>query len=227
VRILIIDNNIDLDCWGSGYLAGFASGVPGAEVVVRRGPQGDLPRDLSRFDKLVLSGSKTSCLETHPWVESLERLTGEWIESGRPFLGVCYGHQILARTLGSRGHVRKGTAPEFGWTEIEQVQPSRLLNGLPSKFYSYSSHYEEVSLLPEGFRPLARSTRCALQAMQLGERPVFGIQFHPERSLEAGEEALKKRKNEGKLDGLLGLGKGPRLFEASVGKTIFQNFYSL
>jgi GMP synthase-like glutamine amidotransferase len=226
MKILIIDNTIDRDCWGSADLARFAAVEGGASVTVRRGPQADLPVFPERFDRLVLSGSKTSCLETFPWVEKLEEFTARWIDSGKPFLGVCYGHQILARALGGRDHVRRGKRPEFGWTRIEQVASSRLLEGLPKSFVSYSSHYEEVGTLPSGFRLLARSSDCAIQAAELVGRPVFGIQFHPERDLKAGDEALRRRKKEGKTDGLLGYGKGETLFDPAVGATLFRNFFS-
>lgn len=227
MRILIIDNNIDRHSWGASNLVRFATRETGATVSVRRGPHDDLPASIRSFDRLVISGSRTSCLDTLPWITRLEKLIREAVDAGTPVLGVCFGHQILARTLGDgERSVRKGRVPEFGWTRIEQTAPSPLFEGLPDSFHSFSSHFEEVTDLPRGFRLLARSHDCAIQAMQLGQRPVYGIQFHPEKNETEAQEIFDERTRKGEGRSLMHAGRTRACFNPEVGLKIFTNFYA-
>lgn len=227
MRLLIIDNTLDPDSWGSSNLARFGRLSSGSTVTVRRAPHDDLPSNPSVYDKVILSGSRTSCLEDAPWISRLDAFVRDWIGSGKPLLGVCYGHQALVRAMAGKTHVRKAAEPEFGWTRIEVLEGSPLLEHVPREFHSFSSHYEEVAELPAGFRRLARSRDCEIQACQLGDRPVFGIQFHPEKDLNEGERILSDKKKAGAPKKLLGLGQGKTLFDASIGETIFGNFLRL
>jgi GMP synthase (glutamine-hydrolysing) len=228
MNILIIDNNVDKHSWGAENLVRFARKVSGATITVRRGPSDDLPHfqdAVNKYDRLVMSGSRTSCLDHFPWVDKLEALTRAFVQADKPVLGVCYGHQVLARALGGRDIVRKGARPEFGWTKIEQTENSPLFDGLPKAFYSYSSHFEEVARLAPGFIHLGRSADCALQAVQLKGKRVFGIQVHPEKNLAEAEEIFRERRAKGGGAELLGLNEGKKLFDPQVGETIFANFY--
>ncbi len=227
MRILIVDNTIDRECWGSPELQRFAVTVPGATVTVRRGPESDLPKDISNFDRIVLSGSKTSAMENAPWISRLEDLIRCALSEGKPFLGVCYGHQMLARTLGGKEFVRQSVSAEFGWCRIEQLADSPLFHGLPRVFYSFSSHYDEVSVLPSGTELLACSEQCAIQAIQVKGHPVFGIQFHPEKDLEGGTQTLAECQKKGKPKKLLHPNEGMKLFQPEVGEILFRNFFNL
>jgi GMP synthase-like glutamine amidotransferase len=130
---------------------------------------------------------------------------------------------MLARALG--GGVAASELGEIGWTRIEVTGESKLFEGLPREFYSFSSHFDEVNKLPGGFRKIASSDACGVQAMQLGEKPVFGIQFHPERDLAQGDARYKSAAKE-KADPrfILNAGKGPKLYDPKVGEKIFSNF---
>lgn len=227
MRILIIDNNMDEDSWGASDLRRYAVRHPGTTVYVRRGPHDDLPQDLSRVDKIVLSGSRTSCLEEAPWISRLDALVKKALNENKPLLGVCYGHQVLNRVVGGKELMRVGETPEFGWTKIEQVEDSPLFAGLGKSFYTFSSHFEEVASLPKGMKLLARSKDCAIQACQLENRPVFGIQFHPERDLDGAEKTFADRRKKGTPKVLLHPKDSHKLYDPKVGKTIFDNFFKL
>lgn len=233
MRVLVIDNTIDPDSWGSKEIRRYSELVPGATFYTRRAPQGDLPRNADGYDRVIISGSKTSAMEDAPWIETLLEFIRRTVSSNKPYLGICYGHQSLVRALGGKNTVRLAQEPEFGWTRIEQIQTNRpevenhLLSGLPQVFYSYSSHFDEVTELPRGFKHLARSQDCEIQACQFANQPVYGIQFHPERNLAEGEKSLKNRKKLGIPKRLLNADKGAKLFDSSVGETIFKNFLGL
>ncbi len=227
MRVLIVDNNIDPDCWGAGDLRRLARLAPGATITVRRAPQEDLPREPWHFDRIIVSGSKTSVLEEAPWISALDEFIRRAVDAGKPYLGVCYGHQALARALGGKSTVRQAKRGEFGWARIERLAPSRLLEGLPDSFHSFAWHKDEVCGLPEGARALARSETCPIQAFELKSDPVFGIQFHPEREPAEAEKSLAARRKKGQTQDMLNAGLGRRLYDPKVGETLFRNFLEL
>ena len=227
MRLLIIDNNIDPNCWGSADLRRSVAAHAGITTYVRRAPHDDLPAPGTWFDRLIVSGSKTSCLADAAWIEKLHGYIRSWLDTGKPYLGVCYGHQSLTRVLSGREAVRKGKEGELGWTRIERSGHSRLFEGLPSSFYSFSSHWEEASKAPSGFQVIAKSEACAIQAIESTDRPIFGIQFHPERNLEEAEKTFGDTRKEDNTRPLMGFGQSSQLFDPLVSQTIFGNFLRL
>lgn len=226
MKILIVDNTIDQESWGSKELrtlSHLANGA-GIQVEVRRAPHSDLPQSPRGYDRIILSGSKTSALEDAPWIGALHEFVSQTLREQIPYLGVCYGHQTLARVLGGNHSCRKAATPEFGWTEIRVLNSSSLMLGLPEKFYSFSSHFEEVGEAPQSLNVLASSDACAIQAFQLEKRPVFGIQFHPEKDLEAARQVFAHRKKLGTPKTLLHPERSEELYNPKVGETIFRNF---
>lgn len=224
MRVLIIDNNIEPKSWGAQDLLSHAVHAPGATVTVRRAPQRDLPGRLDQYDRFIISGSLTSVNEQGPWIDDLENAIRRILDLRRPLLGVCYGHQMIARTLGGMKSVRKSPTPEYGWTSVELLTPSPLFAGLSNSFYSFSSHFDEICELPKGLVRVARSNLCDVQAFQMADRPVYGIQFHPEKPLAKGEAAMSNRKKLGTPKQLLHFGEGKKLYDPKVGETIFRNF---
>jgi GMP synthase (glutamine-hydrolysing) len=235
VRILIVDNNIEPDYWGGADFRRFASLMPGATFYVRRAPHDDLPKSPRGFDKVILSGSLTSAMEDAPWISRLHQFSTETVHAGIPLLGVCYGHQTLARVVSDWAGektvqvCRKAKVPEIGWTEIHLTGESKLFTGLPETFYSFSTHYDEVGTLPGQLKKIAHSKDCAIQGFQLEDKPVFGIQFHPEKGIPSAEKCFREKREcpKSKNDPLLHPDKSKQLFDESVGKIIFMNFFNL
>lgn len=95
-----------------------------------------------------------------------------------PFLGVCAGHQFMARHLG--GEAAPGEAPEFGRVEMEVLEQDEILRDVPNPTVVWASHHDEVSRLPPKFKVLARSESCPVQVMRHESKPLFGMSFHPE-----------------------------------------------
>ena len=96
-----------------------------------------------------------------------------------PVLGICAGHQFMARHYGGDAAPGQG---EFGATELEVLPHSHpdILDGVPLKTTVWESHHDEVNQVPPGFEVIARSERCAVQVMRDRARLRYGIQFHPE-----------------------------------------------
>ena len=224
MKVLIIDNTRDADSWGSADLRGFVTKAPDRTAFVRRAPDEDLPDSVRGYDRIILSGSRTSCLEEGPWISKLDDLLREAIRESRPILGVCYGHQALNRVLGGREILRRGPSAEFGWTEIEIVERAPLFEGLPDRFWSFSSHFEEVSELPKGMRLLARSASCPVQACRLEDLPIYGIQFHPEKDRASTDKSIAGWKKDERKNQILHPTGAAKYYDAKVGDRIFGNF---
>ena len=95
-----------------------------------------------------------------------------------PILGVCAGHQFMARHFG--GEASPGKRPEFGQVEMTIADPGDILRDIASPTIVWASHHDEVSRLPPHFKVLASSEDCPVQVMRHETRPLFGMSFHPE-----------------------------------------------
>jgi len=95
-----------------------------------------------------------------------------------PILGICLGHQLIAKHFG--GKVGRGERAEYSLVEIEIIEKDEIFKGLPERLRVWESHMDEVRELPAGFRLLARSETCPVEAMKHERLPIYGVQFHPE-----------------------------------------------
>ena len=102
----------------------------------------------------------------------------EFVKIDLPILGICLGHQFLAQYFG--GKVESGDKGEYGFGEIIVDKEDLILKSMPKKFQAWISHRDEVTVLPKGFEALAHSEICKYEAMKHEEKPIFGVQFHPE-----------------------------------------------
>lgn len=106
-----------------------------------------------------------------------------------PIMGICAGHQFMALFFG--GKAAPSEIPEFGKTTVFIDKNDEILAGVRSPFQAWESHNDEVTALPPDFISLAHSESCGIQVMRHKERPLFGIQFHPEvEHTEFGEQIL-------------------------------------
>lgn len=97
---------------------------------------------------------------------------------GIPVLGICYGCQILAYTLG--GKVSGCDKSEFGKIEMTHDENSLLFRDVPEKSVVWMSHTDFVSDVPAGFRITARSADCPCAAFEDPSKKFYAVQFHPE-----------------------------------------------
>ncbi|MEF8878780.1 MAG: GMP synthase subunit A [Candidatus Thermoplasmatota archaeon] len=117
---------------------------------------------------------------------------GEILEKADfPVLGICAGHQFMARFFG--GEAKPAEKPEFGRVELKLVEKNNpIFRDVPSKSIVWESHNDKVSVLPESFIHLAESKDCKIQAMCHKEKELYGLQFHPEvENTEYGEKIFE------------------------------------
>ncbi len=100
---------------------------------------------------------------------------------GVPVLGICYGCQLMAHTLGgSVTAAQDDSAREYGKTETEYDADCTLFRGLPTQGVSWMSHGDYMAKVPDGFALTARSAACPNVAIADEQRRFYGVQFHPE-----------------------------------------------
>ena len=231
VKILIVDNNIDPP-YGCAeirvLLEHAASGLGEVKVESMRAPDGAIPTNGKGWDAVVLSGSKTRIFENAPWIEREMNLLKALHRERVPTLGICYGEQLMARAFAGDSAAGAAKTVEFGWTEINLLpaaKRSKIFHSLPSSFYSFSFHSDEVyDSLPKNFAITANSAACAVQAFDLLDAPMWGIQFHAERGLEEGNKSLDRRKVNEPSTKILNRDLGSSVYSEGVAKEIFGNF---
>jgi GMP synthase-like glutamine amidotransferase len=120
-------------------------------------------------DAWLITGSRHGVYEPHPWLPRLEGLVREIVASGKPLVGVCFGHQVIAQALG--GKVEKFAG---GWAVGRQQydfgDATLALNAW---------HQDQVTELPPGAQVIASNAFCANAALLIGQN-VLTIQPHPE-----------------------------------------------
>ncbi len=99
-------------------------------------------------------------------------------EIGIPVLGICYGAQLMAQTLG--GKVDSSEVKEYGKTDVEFVTSSLLFHSAKSENVCWMSHTDCISKVPHGFKIIAKSNGCPVAAMENIEKKLFAVQFHTE-----------------------------------------------
>jgi GMP synthase (glutamine-hydrolysing) len=95
-----------------------------------------------------------------------------------PMLGICLTHQLIAIVFGGKAGPAK--YPEYGPVEVFIDEEDRLLKDLGKSFRAWETHNDEVTILPKDFKVLAHSEKCKIQVTGHINRPIFGVQFHPE-----------------------------------------------
>lgn len=133
----------------------------------------------------VVTGSHAMVTDNLPWSLAIERWIGELIATGVPFLGICYGHQLLGRAAGGEvGYHPRGR--EVGTVSIEltlEGERDALFDAIPARFAAHATHAQSVLRLPPGAVHLASNSFEPNHAFRVGES-AWGVQFHPEYTRE-------------------------------------------
>lgn len=134
---------------------------------------------------IIFTGGPNSVYE-----ESSPHISKEIFELGIPILGLCYGCQIVAYTLG--GCVEACEKSEFGKIEITQKHETPIFKDIPEKNIVWMSHGDYVSKLPEGFYVTSQSADCPCASFENPDKKLYALQFHPEVThSEFGKQMLR------------------------------------
>ena len=110
--------------------------------------------------------------------EGAPRIDNDIFELGVPILGICYGQQLIAYSLG--GKVLSPEIREYGKTEVEFIKECNLFEGIEKKETCWMSHTDFVAEAPEGFEIFGTTGQCPVAAMANVSKQIYGVQFHPE-----------------------------------------------
>ena len=125
---------------------------------------------------IIFTGGPNSVyLDTSPHVDP------DIFTWGVPILGICYGCQLMAHSLGGLvTPAQEDTAREYGKTATQYDTSFPLFQGLPAEGISWMSHGDYMAKVPEGFALAAHTDMCPTAAIADPARGFYGVQFHPE-----------------------------------------------
>jgi len=138
---------------------------------------------LGNYDSIILSGRRKNEKKTN---EINSKTITFSIKNNIKLLGICYGAEIMALTLG--GTIRKNSSLQKGNETIKIFKENPISSDSLDVF---ESHRFEISKLPSVLVPLAESKHCKYEIIQYEKKPIFGTQFHPEMSQD-GHDLIKK-----------------------------------
>lgn len=199
-RVLVLDSEPTRRLsrrWFGGWLGKRL----GCQLSVPHVIGGTRVKSLDGFDVLIISGSPESARQEDDWVHHELDLIEEADKRGLPMLGVCFGAQLLGRAYWGKEVILVRDTPEIGWHPIECLTDDALLKDVPRRFVTFQWHEEEV-IAQEGMTVLAKNDSTYVQAFRVGEKPIWGVQFHPEITPRAGRDLLRRERSAYEGDGL-------------------------
>ncbi|MBP2171347.1 GMP synthase (glutamine-hydrolyzing) [Erwinia toletana] len=149
--------------------------------------QNEFPDDLRGYDGIFLSGSPHGAYEDIPFIHREHQLISEAAALGIPMLGICFGSQILASALCGKDQVFRRETCEIGnkWLQATPAAAEdSIAAGIVPQVYMFVWHNDEVRATHPDMTILAASDQCPNQIWRYKDQPIWGIQGHPEITLE-------------------------------------------
>lgn len=163
----------------------------GIELVTYRCDEGQMPDSLNEVDGFMCSPSRLSVYDDHAWLRDVESFLRDLVAKEKPYVGICFGHQLMAQALGST--VKKA---DYGWgigaKHYEVVAPQKPWMDSTADIVLAASHQDQVQELPRGAQLLARADYCPIGGMTIGET-AWTLQVHPEFSPALADSLLATR----------------------------------
>jgi GMP synthase-like glutamine amidotransferase len=140
--------------------------------------RGELPHALDACDAYLCTGSRYSVYDDLGWIHTLKGFVRQAYHAGKPFVGICFGHQLLAEALGGK----TARAPQ-GWGvgvhRMEVVRTEAWMRPPHPSCKLQFMHQDQVQRLPENGVLLGQSEHCPVAMLRIGDA-MLGIQGHPE-----------------------------------------------
>lgn len=206
-----------IDCEHPGQLRHFLA-ADGVDVTTVELDAGHTIPALEPFDALWVMGGPMDVwdVEANPWLIAEKQAIATWVRDlGRPYLGLCLGHQLLADALG--GTCGPMSPPEIGVLDVELTaagQDDAIFAGMPTTQPALQWHSVQVSQPPLGAVVLATSPACAVQAMRVGD-VAWSMQYHVEVEPDTVRTWAEVPEYKAALHATVGADALPRLIEAA------------
>jgi GMP synthase-like glutamine amidotransferase len=194
-----------------GYREMFAALLPGFEFRYYEAHRGQLPGSAEECDAWICTGSKYSVYDNTRWIADL----AAFIRSvDKPYVGICFGHQMLAHAMG--GEVAKA---KQGWgvgiLKVDVLRDEPWMQPSVKTVSIQHMHQDQVQKLPKDSVLLGSSPHCKVGMFRVGETRL-GIEGHPEFTVEYGSALINARRDligedgaRKALDSLKGKSDGP------------------
>ena len=154
---------------------------------------GELPQSADQCDAYICTGSRYSVYEDREWIAKLKDFIRDLRDANKPFVGICFGHQMLAEALG--GKVGKSSQ---GWGvgvhDMDIVKPEPWMVPPAQHCKIQYMHSDQVQKLPPESAVLARAPHCEVAMFRVGDT-MLGIEGHPEFPASYVTALLKDRKS--------------------------------
>jgi GMP synthase-like glutamine amidotransferase len=174
-----------------GYREMFAALLPEFDFSFFPVHRNAFPENPGECDAWMCSGSKYSVYDKHEWLERLSGFLRNIRRAGKPFVGICFGHQMLAHALG--GEVAKARQ---GWgagvLPVEVLRQEPWMRPWRDAVRIQHMHQDQVQRLPSEAVLLARSPHCEVAMFRVGAT-MLGIEGHPEFTVEYGAALIRAR----------------------------------
>jgi GMP synthase (glutamine-hydrolysing) len=175
--LLVVDN-------GSVYTQNLINFLKEKEILFKKITPNELELEsLEKYDSFILSGRRKNDKKIN---QINSKVIMHSVQNNKKLLGICYGAEILALTLG--GTIRKLETTLKGDEEIS-IQKENVL--ADKKIKVFESHRFEISKLPDLFISIAYSKNCKNEIIQYDGKLIFGTQFHPEMTSD-GKDLINK-----------------------------------
>ena len=193
VALLLCDHvQVELQDEFGDYPEIYRRWLPWAEFSVFDLTQSEFPQ-IEDHDNFLVTGSRSSVYDGMKWIFDLEKMVREIQQLNKKYVGICFGHQMLAQALG--GQVQKD---DNGWVlgvHTFTASNEASLNHAPLRSFNVlMSCQDQVQKLPVGAKLLATAQACVIGSFQMGEN-MLGIQGHPEFSKDYFSALLQLRKD--------------------------------
>ena len=170
----------------------FSNIDPGLRFETYHVTENEYPKDLNACDAYLVTGSKSSCYEDLDWINRLKRFVRECVDREIKLLGICFGHQLIAQTLGGAvERSEKGWGVGLACSEITHT-PEWLVPQ-QATFNLLVSHRDQVVRLPQEASLIATNDFCPIAGYQVNHT-VLTFQGHPEFSRDYLRHIMTERR---------------------------------
>ena len=151
------------------------------------------PVDLTACDGYIITGSQFSVYDDIAWIHKAKKLVVDLHEAKIPTIGICFGHQLIAESIGGK----VGKAEDKGWGvgvhHWEVTSQEKWMGDTPPETFAMRvSHQDQVIKAPKGSKIIASSDFCPIAGFQTGEH-FLALQGHPEFSKDYNKALINKR----------------------------------
>jgi GMP synthase-like glutamine amidotransferase len=167
--------------------------VPEVSLDVFNVTVGEYPDSVNDYDGFISSGSRYSVYDQEPWILRFKDFVRELYGHGRKFVGICFGHQMIAEALGGKCE-KSGQGWGVGIKEVVIYIKMAWMHPAQDSYRMIVSHADQITALPENSEVLGGNSHCPCSIYTVGDN-FLGIQAHPEFTPAFEKDILEIRKD--------------------------------